>query len=66
MGFMKSTRYASPAPPASVSQDSLVVRTLLATARQRPGLDEARCRFVFEWLRTAWSRASRIPPTAGR
>jgi DNA-binding MarR family transcriptional regulator len=29
-----------------------VVRTLLATARQRPGLDEARCRFVFEWLRT--------------
>jgi len=48
---MKSSFYAPPAPSASVPPDSLVVRTLLATARQRPGLDEARCRLVLEWLR---------------
>jgi DNA-binding MarR family transcriptional regulator len=47
---MKSSLYAPPAPPAFLPQDSLVVRTLLATARQRPGLDEARCRFVLEVL----------------
>jgi DNA-binding MarR family transcriptional regulator len=49
---MKSPTGAPPAPPASVPPDSLVARTLLATARQRPGLDEARCRLVLEWLRT--------------
>jgi len=37
-------------PPVS---DSLVVRTLLAAARQRPDLDEGRCRLVLDWLRTA-------------
>jgi len=30
--------------------DSLVARTLLAAARQRPGLDEMNCQFVLEWM----------------
>jgi DNA-binding MarR family transcriptional regulator len=49
---MKSSLHSPPGPLASIPPDSLVVRTLLATARQRPGLNEARCRLVLEWLRT--------------
>jgi hypothetical protein len=45
---MKPSRFAPPVPPASVPSESLVVRTLFASARPRPGLDEARCRFVRE------------------
>ena len=49
---MTSSFHTPLGPLASIPPDSLVVRTLLATARQRPGLDEARCRLVLEWLLT--------------
>jgi len=46
---------AAAAPSASSghrSPDLLVVRTLLAVARQRTGLDETSCQFVLDWLQT--------------
>src|SRR5882672_121246 len=52
-GGMKSA--AAAAPSASLSRrspDSLVMRTLIAAARQRAGLDETSCRFVLEWLQS--------------
>jgi DNA-binding MarR family transcriptional regulator len=50
--FMKSTTTVPPIPTGPGFFDSLVVRTLLATARQRPGLDERRCLLVLDWLKT--------------
>ena len=36
-----------------IARDTLVYRTLVSMARQRPGLDEPRCRAVLELLATA-------------
>jgi len=43
----------NPGEPAMKYSDSLAVRTLLTIARQRQGLDSARCQLVFEHIDTA-------------
>lgn len=51
---MSESPYATPHWPCPAEgRSGLLGRTLLAVARQRPGLDEARCRLVLDYLETA-------------
>jgi DNA-binding MarR family transcriptional regulator len=47
-------------PPRAKRSDSLACRTLVSVARQRKGLDPARCQLVFEHLDTALSVQSAL------